>query len=151
MSLTYHCLTFQELTLRQLYELLALRQEVFVVEQHCPYLDADGLDEQALHVLGVTAAGRLATYTRILGPRADSEGKVAIGRVVTAPFARGQGYGRELMEVSIHFAQKHHGAIPIKISAQSHLQAYYRSVGFKAIGEGYLEDGIPHIGMVYNF
>jgi ElaA protein len=127
---------------------MALRQAVFVVEQHCPYLDADGQDQAAFHVLGRDAAGRLATYTRLLPPGTAYPGYAAIGRVITADFARGQGHGRPLMEASIRYCREQFGAAGIKLSAQAHLQDYYRSVGFTPYGDYYFEDGIPHVGMV---
>lgn len=150
MTIQYQCLTFDELSTTQLYALLALRQEVFIVEQHCPYLDADGQDQLAIHVLGHSTDGRLATYTRLLPAGISYEHYAAIGRVITAPFARGKGLGRPLMEVSLQKLREKWGNVPVKLSAQAHLQAYYGSVGFKPVGDIYLEDGIPHIGMVLN-
>lgn len=149
MTVQYQCLTFDELSKAQLYEILALRQEVFVVEQHCPYLDADGQDQEALHLLGYTISGEFATYVRILPVGLGYDDYAAIGRVITAPFARGKGLGRPLMHETIAQIRAHWGEVPIKLSAQAHLQAFYRSVGFESVGDVYLEDGIPHIGMVY--
>ena len=105
-DLTYSCKRFSELSREELYELLALRQAVFVVEQHCPYLDADGQDQAAYHVLGRDTAGRLATYTRLLPPGTAYPDYAAIGRVITADFARGLGYGRPLMEISIQYCHE---------------------------------------------
>ena len=149
MTIEYHCRAFDELSKAQLYALLALRQEVFVVEQHCPYLDADGKDQQAWHLLGQTTDGRLATYARLLPVGASYADYAAIGRVITAPFARGKGLGRPLMRRAVAMVRDIWGEVPIKLSAQAHLQAYYRSVGFEPVGDLYLEDGIPHVGMVY--
>lgn len=147
MALQFECYSFPELSLDQLYAALALRQEAFVVEQHCPYLDADGNDQKALHVLGWDDQGRLAAYSRILPVGVSYDGYAAIGRVVTAAFARGQGYGRLLMKQAIAELEKAYGQVPIKLSAQAHLQDYYESVGFQRVGEAYLEDGIPHVAM----
>ncbi|MCB0637302.1 MAG: GNAT family N-acetyltransferase [Lewinella sp.] len=146
-DLTYSCKRFSELSREELYELLALRQAVFVVEQHCPYLDADGQDQAAYHVLGRDTAGRLATYTRLLPPGTAYPDYAAIGRVITADFARGLGYGRPLMEISIQYCHERFGEVGIKLSAQAHLRGYYHSLGFEAYGPYYFEDGIPHIGM----
>jgi ElaA protein len=147
-TLTYQCLSFQELSLNELYELLALRQEVFVVEQTCPYQDADGLDQLAWHVLGRDEAEKLVAYTRILPKGISYEAYPAIGRVVTSPSCRGKGYGKELMQVSLRYTEQLCGAIPIKISAQCYLTRFYEDLGFRKVGEEYLEDDIPHIGMV---
>lgn len=148
MDIHYHCKPFEELTRAELYALLALRQEVFIVEQHCPYLDADGKDQSAWHLLGMTTDGQLATYSRLLPVGVSYEGYVSIGRVITAPFARNRGLGRPLMEAAIGWVEAQWPSERIKISAQAHLQGYYTSVGFRVQGEVYLEDGIPHIGMV---
>ena len=149
MKISYSCLPFSDLTLEQLYEIMALRQAIFVVEQHWPYLDADGNDQVAHHLMGRDEQGRLATYTRLLPIGVSYAEYAAIGRVVTADFARGQGLGRPLLQASIQALEAIHGLVPIKLSAQAHLQAYYGSLGFHPIGDLYLEDGIPHIGMVY--
>jgi ElaA protein len=149
MNIKYECLPFKALSLEQLYTIMALRQEVFVVEQHCPYLDADGNDQVAHHLMGYDEQGRLATYVRILPVGVSYKNHASIGRVITAPFARGQRLGRPLMQTAIEqLSQLYGAAIPIKLSAQAHLQGYYGSVGFEAVGEMYLEDGIPHVGMV---
>jgi ElaA protein len=147
-NLNYQCLPFQELILNELYELLALRQEVFVVEQTCPYQDADGLDQLGWHVLGRDKSGKLLAYTRILPKGISYEAYPAIGRVVTSPSCRGKGYGKELMQVSIQYTEQLCGAVPIKISAQCYLIRFYEELGFRTVGEEYLEDDIPHIGMV---
>lgn len=144
---TYQCKSFHDLTPEELYDILALRQVVFVVEQNCPYLDADGRDAVALHVMGYYE-GKLAAYTRLL-PRGEAyENYAAIGRVVTSPALRGKGQGRELMRESSRQLYRHFGPQPIKISAQAHLRDFYGSLGFEPTGESYLEDGIPHIGMI---
>lgn len=148
MEIHYHCKSFDELTRAELYALLALRQEVFIVEQHCPYLDADGKDQRSWHLLGMNPDGRLATYARLLPVGVSYAGYASIGRVITAPFARHQGLGRPLMEAAIRWVEAQWPAERIKISAQAHLQGYYASVGFRAQGDIYLEDGIPHIAMV---
>lgn len=149
MNVEYQCLPFQALSLDQLYAIMALRQEVFVVEQHCPYLDADGHDQLAHHLMGYDKEGRLATYVRILPSGVSYLNYASIGRVVTASFARGQRLGRPLMQAAIDQLYQLYGtATPIKLSAQAHLQGYYGSLGFVPEGETYLEDGIPHVGML---
>ncbi len=147
--LQYECVPFPALRVEQLYEILALRQEVFIVEQNCPYLDADGRDQAALHLMGRDEQGRLVTYTRILPQGVSYPEYASIGRVITSQLVRGQGRGRELMERSKDELFRHFGGPqPIKIGAQAHLREFYRSVGYEPTGEAYLEDGIPHIGMI---
>jgi ElaA protein len=149
MQLTWHHTTFADLTTIQLYEILRLRAEVFVVEQDCVYQDLDDKDQQALHLLGMTEDGRLAAYTRNVDKGVSYPDYASIGRVITAAFARGKGLGRPLMKESIAALFAHFGQQPIKIGAQAHLQEYYGSLGFVGVGEVYDEDGIPHRSMVY--
>ncbi|NNE29931.1 MAG: GNAT family N-acetyltransferase [Saprospiraceae bacterium] len=139
--------TFEQLSNLELYQILALRQEVFIVEQNCPYLDADGKDPLAVHCLGWNGA-ILHAYTRILPKQIIYEKYASIGRVITAKAARGRGLGKKIMEFSISEAQNLYPADPIKISAQSHLEGFYNELGFEATGEEYLEDNIPHKAMV---
>lgn len=150
MEITYHAIPYSDLTRDQLYSLLRLRAEVFVVEQDCPYQDLDDKDQQAIHFLGLTRDGRLAAYTRLLDKGLSYPDYASIGRVITAPFARGKGLGRKLMTASVEALHAAYGVQAVKISAQAHLQAYYGSVGFETVTEGYMEDGIPHVGMVRN-
>lgn len=150
MQLTYLPVSYQDLTTNQLYQLLRLRAEVFVVEQNCVYQDLDDKDQQAVHLLGISEDGQLAAYTRILPKGASYADYASIGRVITAPFARGKGIGRPLMRESVRVLFEHYGEQTVKISAQAHLGAYYESVGFKGIGDIYDEDGIPHRAMLLN-
>lgn len=138
--------TFQELTTSELYELLQLRSEVFVVEQDCVYQDIDGKDVKALHVLGAKE-GKIIAYTRLFnsGEYFDTP---SIGRVVVKESERKYGYGHDLMKASIQAIVDNYNETTITISAQTYLQKFYESHGFKQVGEGYLEDGIPHIRMV---
>ncbi len=138
--------TFDDLSTRELYEFLQLRAAVFIVEQDCPYQDLDGKDQEALHVLG-KEGNLLVAYTRIFGPGAYFE-EASIGRVVTAESARGKGYGKQIMEVSIRTVEERFRTRNITLSAQSYLVNFYRELGFVETGEEYLEDGIPHIKMV---
>ncbi|WP_299005030.1 GNAT family N-acetyltransferase [uncultured Tenacibaculum sp.] len=137
---------FQELTTSELYELLQLRSEVFVVEQDCVYQDIDGKDQNALHVIGVKE-GKIVGYTRLFnnGEYFDTP---SIGRVVVKENERKYGYGHDLMKASIKAIVDNYNETTITISAQTYLQKFYESHGFKQVGEGYLEDGIPHIRMV---
>lgn len=142
----WHVKKFGELSVEELYQVLRLRSEVFVVEQDCPYLDLDNADQQALHLLGLTTEG-LAAYTRLFAPGVKSD-MASIGRVVTAASARGTGLGRRLMERSIAEVEAQWGGVPIRISAQQYLQKFYESLGFVQKSDMYLEDNIPHIEMV---
>lgn len=149
MEIAYRAVPYPALTVDELYALLRLRAEVFVVEQNCPYQDLDDKDQRGIHLLGETSDGRLAAYTRLLPAGVSYPDHASIGRVVTAPFARGKGLGRELMHESLRRLFAAYGEQPVKISAQSHLQAYYGSVGFRTVTEEYLEDDIPHVGMMW--
>ncbi|TNE87986.1 MAG: GNAT family N-acetyltransferase [Deltaproteobacteria bacterium] len=143
--IAWHWLTFEELGVHRLYAVLALRQAVFVVEQECAYLDADGDDADAMHLLG-ELDGELVAYVRAFAPGRVYD-EACIGRVITAERIRGTGQGRPLMLEAIRQVEATWGPGPIKLSAQSHLRAYYESLGFAVCGEGYLEDGIPHLPM----
>ncbi|MEZ4874522.1 MAG: GNAT family N-acetyltransferase [Flavobacteriaceae bacterium] len=140
--------TFQELTLFELYDLLQLRSEVFVVEQNCVYQDIDGKDTKALHVLG-TKKGTLVAYTRCFPPGAYFE-EAAIGRVVVKKEQRSFSLGHKIMEASIAAIEKKYHTQVIKISAQTYLISFYESHGFHSMGDEYLEDGIPHVKMIKN-
>jgi len=148
MNLNYTTKTYTQLALDELYDILTLRQEVFVVEQDCPYLDADGKDQASLHVCGRNQEGKLLSYARIVPKGISYPEYISIGRVIVSEAARGTGEGIRLMEESIKKCRAIDPAISIKISAQSHLQKFYGQLGFVMVGEGYLEDGIPHVGMV---
>jgi ElaA protein len=141
------CRPFNELSATELYEAMALRQEVFIVEQQCAYLDADGKDPQSWHLLGRDQAGKLIAYTRLLPVGLAYPTYMSIGRVVSSPSVRGSGAGRALMAESIERCRALFGPGPIKIGAQSYLLRFYESFGFRSTGEEYLEDGIPHTKM----
>ncbi|MBN8681282.1 MAG: GNAT family N-acetyltransferase [Chitinophagales bacterium] len=146
--LHFSCVPFAQLRNTELYEIMALRQEVFVVEQNCPYLDADGKDLQSWHLMGRDAAGKLVVYTRLLPKGLAYPEYPSIGRVVSSPAARGTGAGKILMERSVEMCLHLFGDMPIKIGAQSYLLRFYEGFGFVSTGEEYLEDGIPHTKMV---
>ena len=143
MLLNWQIFNWKELTTETLYKILALRAEVFVVEQACVYLDSDGKDEKALHLCAFSETNLIA-YARIF----LNQTPCVIGRLVVHQKHRGKHYGRKLMQKSI-------AAIPnrneIFISAQEHLKTFYTSFGFTQSGERYLEDGIPHIPMTLPF
>ncbi|MDC6350657.1 GNAT family N-acetyltransferase [Zeaxanthinibacter sp. PT1] len=138
--------TFRELELQELYDLLALRCRVFVVEQDCPYQDPDGKDHKAWHVLGYKNDD-LVAYTRVFKP-GDYFEECSIGRVVVAREERKYGFGKDIMQASIDFVYEKFGPIDISLSAQKYLLKFYRDLGFRERGEEYLEDGIPHMSMV---
>ncbi|WP_322980120.1 GNAT family N-acetyltransferase [Pseudomonas sp. C11] len=145
--LAWHCLHHTELDTATLYELLALRTQVFVVEQRCPYLETDGQDllGDTCHLL-VRQDDALVGYLRLLDPQRMG-GEVVIGRVVIAEAARGSGLGHRLMERALVECHQRWPGMPVYLSAQAHLQGYYGRYGFQAVTEVYLEDDIPHIGM----
>lgn len=142
MALHWHDRAFSELTTLELYAITALRESVFVVEQNCPYLDADGVDPASRH-LWASDGDVIHAYCRIV-PAGKKFPEISIGRVITAPVARGTGLGKELMRRAIAAC----GAGPIRLGAQAHLQKFYGDLGFAVAGEPYDEDGIPHVEML---
>lgn len=149
--LLFSCVPFADLTPFELYEIMALRQEVFVVEQICPYLDADGKDPMAWHLMVRNEERRLVAYTRLLPVGAVYTGYSSIGRVVSAQAARGMGAGKAAVQRSIELCRHLFGDHPIKIGAQTYLLAFYEGLGFCSTGEEFVEDGIPHVKMVMEF
>lgn len=146
MKFSHTIKSFEEFSNYELYEMLRLRSDVFVVEQNCPYLDLDNKDQKSFHLL-YYVNDELAGCTRLL-PAGLSYNEIAIGRVVIAKTHRGLGLGVKIMEASIAGCQEKFGEGPIRISAQYHLSKFYQSVGFVEQGEVYDEDGIPHIEML---
>lgn len=145
--MTRKCVPFHDLSLYELYDLLRLRQEVFVVEQDCPYLDADGKDRQAHHVI-FKKESEIIAYTRLLPPGCSYENYASIGRVVNSAKVRGEGVGIDLMKFSIVKCNELFPGKPIKISAQVYLEKFYKGLGFQETGDRYLEDDIPHMSMI---
>jgi len=139
--------SFNELTPIELYKIIRLRNEVFVVEQNCPYQDADNKDLKCYHLMLFNADDELMGYTRLVPPGLSFP-QMSIGRVVTSPKARGTGAGRILMNTSIKECQKLFGKGSIQIGAQAYLLKFYSSLGFEQVSEVYDEDGIPHIDMI---
>ncbi|MEO0571688.1 MAG: GNAT family N-acetyltransferase [Bacteroidota bacterium] len=138
---------FDELNTIELYGLLQLRSQVFVVEQKCIYEDMDGKDKKAIHVLG-KKKGRIVAYLRIFRP-GDYFQTTSIGRVVVAETSRNKGYAKAIMKRAIVYVEAYLKEGTITLSAQTYLVNFYEDLGFKGEGEEYLEDGIPHIRMVY--
>jgi ElaA protein len=153
--------TFHALTLHDLYAILQLRSEVFVVEQNCVFQDIDGLDDQALHLLGWVnpldpthevsstnlAARQLVAYARCFAPGITFS-EASIGRVLTHRSVRGSGAGHALMQQAVTHTLAHWGAQAIRMGAQAHLASYYQQHGFAPTGIDYVEDGIPHTEML---
>lgn len=148
MNITWYYKHFKNLSTTELYQILQLRNEVFIVEQNCPFQDLDDKDIKCYHLMGFdTDSQKVMAYTRIV-PAGISYDEASIGRVVTAPLARGNGIGKQLMKNSIELLEELYGGISIKIGAQLYLKKYYESFDFQQIEEVYLEDGIEHILMI---
>jgi len=148
-SLSWQFTGFTELSPLDLYAALELRQRVFVVEQKCAYLDADGLDRRCLHLLGWTGEPerrKLAAYARLLPPR-FKYAEASIGRVCTHPDVRGTGAGRALMEEAIRLVEVSGWGREIRIAAQMYLERFYEGFGFKRVTDPYLDDDIWHVDM----
>jgi len=138
--------TFSELLTQELYDLLQLRSEIFVVEQDCVYQDLDGKDQKALHILGYKSE-KIVAYTRVF-KQGDYFKETSIGRVVVQKNERQYKYGYDIMKASIEAIKKHYNTTKIRISAQTYLKRFYNNLEFKEVGEEYLEDGITHINMI---
>jgi len=139
---------FDSLSLHEFHDLVALRIQVFVIEQNCPYQDLDGKDKKSFHLIGRDKEGAIKATARIL-PAGISYPEVAIGRVVIDPSERGTGAGHELIGSCMEFIENQFGKVPVRISAQSHLEKFYMHHQFVSTGKEYLEDGIPHVEMLY--
>jgi ElaA protein len=143
------CQPFEALSLQELYDIMVLRQEIFVVEQNCPFIDADGKDQGSYHFCMRNSEGVLVAYTRLLPECLAYDGYTSIGRVVNAASVRGTGIGKILVQHSIDKVHELWGnEHDIKIGAQTYLLGFYGSLGFVSTGEDYLEDGIPHTYMI---
>ena len=140
---TLHIKTFKQLTVDELYELLRVRTEVFVVEQDCVYQDMDGDDNEAIHVW-ITEGDKVVALARVC-PAGVHLPTISIGRVITT--VRGKGYGKQIMLAAIDVAVDHFGATSIDIEAQEYAKGFYEGVGFKQTSDTFMLDGIPHIKM----
>lgn len=147
MNTNWCCKNYKDLSLDEFHDIIQLRELVFVVEQDCPYLDVDGKDKDAIHVIGVIS-GKIVATARILPPGISYD-EVSIGRVVVHPDFRGCKLGNSLMEKAMSFIKNYFGNVPIRISAQTYLEKFYTDLEFQIVGEPYLEDNIPHIQMLY--
>ncbi len=145
MDLVLHKKLFRELTVDELYELLRVRAEVFVVEQDCVYQDLDGDDQVSVH-LWLTDGGKVVALCRVC-PAGTHMEEVSIGRVITTE--RGKGYGKRIMLEGIKVAQEHFNAKRIDIEAQEYARGFYEQVGFRQSSEPFILDGIPHIRMTW--
>ncbi len=147
-GIAWHSLPFEALSAHQLYAILQLRSEVFVVEQACGFQDMDGTDQQAVHLMG-HATDQLVAYARCFKAGVKFA-EASIGRVITQASVRGTGLGYELMQRAIDCVHQQWGQQPIRIGAQARLEGFYRKLGFTPASAPYLEDGIPHIEMLLN-
>jgi ElaA protein len=138
-----------DLSPRDVYDLLALRNEVFGLEQNCVYQDADGADMSAWHLLARDSGATLVAYLRVVDAGVKYP-EVSIGRVVNRASHRDHGLGKTLMREAMQRCEQALGAPAIRISAQAHLESFYSAFGFVRVSENYLEDGIPHIEMLYS-
>jgi ElaA protein len=144
--ITWECKKFDDLSPAELYAILQLRNEVFIIEQQCIYQDLDNIDQAAWHLMG-WETNKLVAYTRLIQPGVSYD-EASIGRVVTSPSARRRGLGKELMKRSLLEIKKIFDDVPVRIGAQLYLKDFYSALGFIQKSEVYLEDGIEHIKMV---
>ena len=145
--ITWQCKHFNDLSNFELYKILQLRSEIFIVEQNCAYQDLDNKDLKAHHYSG-WKNGSVVAYTRLLAKGISYEDAVSIGRVVTSQSVRGKNVGKELMKNSIEETYRLFGQVPIRISAQLYLKKFYESFSFVQQTDVYMEDGIEHISML---
>ncbi len=142
--------SFDELSTAELYEVLKLRQEIFIVEQRCIYHDCDDLDKKAWHLLGMLSNGvqfKLIAYLRVIFPGIKAN-YPAIGRLLTHEKARAEGVGRQLLRQGLIHTERTYPDYPVHVSAQLYLEPFYHSCGFDSVSKPYDEDGIIHIDMV---
>ena len=148
-TLTWTIRSYEELSKDELFDMCEVRQEVFVVEQDCPYQDCDQKDKESHHLMGYHS-GVLVAYLRIVKPGVSYKDP-SIGRVLTKLSSRKKGLGKELMKRSLAFCSSTYPNSNIRISAQQYLLPFYHCFGFNPVGEGYLEDNIPHMEMLLTF
>ena len=144
--ITWQWCRLDELTSTQSYRLFAVRSAVFVMEQNCVYQDMDGLDIEALHLIGWSGS-EVAACLRLLAP-GTKYAEASIGRVLTAAAFRGTGIGRDMLALAIQRIDREYPSQPTRIGAQAHLQKFYGEFGFQTISDTFLEDGIPHVEML---
>lgn len=139
---------YNDLLLNEFHDILALRIQVFVVEQNCPYQELDGKDKKCYHLICRNGKGDVVGTMRILPPGIGFE-EVGLGRIVLAPSSRGEQQGHEMMKEAMTFSKEEFGDVAVKLSGQKHLEGFYNKHGFQSTGKEYLEDGIPHVEMKY--
>jgi len=144
--ITWRWYKFSEFTLEQLYDVMALREAVFTHEQHCTEVDFDGLDKQAMHLLGIQG-NHIIAYARVLPKGVYHKDAISFGRLAIPNKYRGKGFGKQMMQEIIDYIAENYPSTPVKFSAQLYLQPFYENFGFHAVGEVYDEGGIPHIRM----
>ena len=149
MHLDWQIKHYNELSLNEFHDIIALRMKVFVVEQNCPYQDLDGKDKKCYHVICRNGKGTIVATGRIIPPGISYDSP-SIGRVVIEEEIRGKGIGHELMQKCVDYSILEFGNGTITISAQKHLEKYYNGHDFTSTGKEYLEDGIPHVEMTYS-
>ena len=147
MNLNFQCKHFSELSVVEFHDIISVRLKTFVVEQNCVYQDLDGKDKKCYHLICRDGMGNIVATARI--PPGISYGEVSIGRVVLQEELRGNGQGHELMNKCMAFCEKEFGRVPVRISAQKHLERFYNGHLFFSTGKDYEEDGIPHVEMLY--
>lgn len=147
MNISWNTKALDKMSVRELFEVLKLRQSVFIVEQKCAYPDIDDIDLVAMHLYGCDDSGEMIVYARLIKPDV-SYPQASIGRVVVSPAARGRRLGQVLMQQALQEMARLYPGQTIKIGAQEHLEKFYTDLGFKRTSAMYLEDGIPHIHML---
>jgi len=148
MQVSWKVKNFDELTPHELYEILALRQNVFIIEQNCIYEDLDNYDQKATHVFTQNEDQKVIAYLRILPPLTKFKNDYSISRVATCQSIRKSGLGKQLMTKALATLNESFNNPPIRISAQKYLEKFYQELGFKTVSDSYLEDGIPHVEML---
>lgn len=146
-QIVWHIKKFHELTPDELYKIMQLRQEVFVMEQNCAYIDADGKDLQSHHLFCLDKNGNINAYARIVAAGVSYK-EISFGRIATSSANRGTGLGLQLMDRLISEMEILYGKVGVRISAQSYLKEFYEKFGFEQVSDEYLEDDIPHMEML---
>jgi ElaA protein len=147
MKIHWKCKRFEDIPGDEMHAILALRQQVFIVEQKCVYQDADALDTCSWHLLGRGMDGGIAAYGRVNVPGSRYR-QPSFGRILTRRDVRGLGVGREVVRRCLEICQNHYPDLGVRISAQTYLIKFYRDFGFRKIGEPYDDEGVEHIDMV---
>ena len=147
-AINWNWYQFQQLSKQQLYDLLKLRQDVFIIEQQCIYPDIDGLDPNCTHLLGYDGE-YLTAYLRLIPAEIHDSGNVTLGRIISLATKRGTGIGKSMMKQAMLYTTKHYPEQDVQLAAQYYLQAFYQKFGFSCISKPYDDDGILHVDMLY--